>query len=78
MPSAAITLGDGALVFLAVVIVWLLSIAYGYYTRRGSAINQHPHAGVYSRAPGAKTPSVLSHDRTAAERLLRRRRRGDT
>lgn len=77
MRIAASLVADGAWIFLAVIVVWLLSIAYGYYTRRGSAINQHPHAGVYSRAPGAKTPSVLSHDRSAAERLTGRRRTGE-
>jgi hypothetical protein len=67
--TAAFTLADGAWIFGGVIIAWLLSIAYGYYTRRGSGINQRPHAGVYSQAPGAKTPSVLSHDQNAAQLL---------
>jgi hypothetical protein len=66
---AAFTLADGAWIFGGVIVVWLVSIAYGYYTRRGSAINQRPHGGVYSQAPGAKTPSVLSHDQSAAQLL---------
>jgi hypothetical protein len=73
MVLAAFTLADGAWVFGAVMLIWLLSIAYSYYTRRGSAINQRPHAGVYSAAPGAKTPSVLGHDDSAAQRLIGRR-----
>ena len=70
---AAFTLADGAWIFGAVVLVWLISIAYSYYTRRGSAINQRPHAGEYSGAPGAKIPSVVDHDRSAAQRLTGRR-----
>ena len=66
---AAFTLADGAWIFGGVIVVWLISIAYGYYTRRGSGINQRPHGGVYSQAPGAKTPSVLSHDQSAAQLL---------
>jgi hypothetical protein len=67
---ATFTPADGAWIFGAVVVVWLLSIIYGYYTRRGSTINQR----TYSRSdtPGAKIPSVLSHDQSAAERLLGR------
>ena len=66
---AAFTLADGAWIFGGVIVVWLLSIAYGYYTRRGSGINQRPHGSVYSQAPGAETPSVLSHDQSAAQLL---------
>jgi hypothetical protein len=67
---ASFTLADGAWIFIALFILSLLSIAYGYYTRRGSAINQRAHGNVYSNAPGAKTPSVLSHDQSAARRLV--------
>jgi hypothetical protein len=69
---ATFTPADGAWIFGAVVVVWLLAIIYGYYTRRGSTINQR----TYSRSdtPGAKIPSVLSHDQSAAERLLGRDR----
>jgi hypothetical protein len=70
-PIASFALAGGAWIFAAFVVVWLLAIVYGYYTRRGSAINQRPYANVYSNAPGAKGPSVLSHDQSAASRLTR-------
>ena len=73
---ASFTVADGAWLFIAIFIASLLAIAYGYYTRRGSAINQRAHGDVYSGAPGAKGPSVLSHDQSAAGRLVQRRRRG--
>jgi hypothetical protein len=70
---ASFTLADGAWIFLGFCVAALLALAYGYYTKRGSAINQRPHGSVYSGAPGARMPSVLSHDRSAASRLFRRR-----
>ena len=71
--SAAFSLADGAWIFAGFVVVWLIAIAYGYYTRRGSAINQRTYGDV--DAPGAKAPSVLSHDRSAARRLIMGARR---
>lgn len=74
MPTpATFSLADGAWIFGAFVVVWLLAIAYGYYTRRGSAINQRAYGDV--DAPGAQAPSVLSHDRSAARRLIMSARR---
>jgi hypothetical protein len=43
MPLAE--LAGGALIFLVFVIILLLAVAYGYYTRRGSGINQRPRGG---------------------------------
>jgi len=74
IPIPALTIADGAWIFVAIVVVWLLAIAYGYYTRRGSAINQRAYGKQTfgaARSPGAKIPSVLSHDQSAAQRLLR-------
>jgi hypothetical protein len=68
---ASFQLAGGAWVFAAFVVIWSLSLSYGYYTRRGSAINQRSYGNVYTNAPGAKGPSVLSHDRSAAQRLTR-------
>ena len=76
--TASFSVADGAWLFIGIFIASLLSIAYGYYTRRGSAINQRPHANVYSDAPGARTPSVLSHDQSAAGRLVKRTGRART
>jgi hypothetical protein len=66
-----IELAGGAWIFLAFILIWTASIIYGLYTRRGSGINQRPYANVYSSAPGAKIPSTLSHDESAATRYTR-------
>ncbi|HEY8865887.1 MAG TPA: hypothetical protein VIM22_03065 [Solirubrobacteraceae bacterium] len=66
-----ITLAGGAWIFGAFIIVMLFGMIYGLYTRTGSGINQRPYGNVYSSAPGAKGPSVLSHDESAASRYTR-------
>jgi hypothetical protein len=66
-----IELAGGAWIFLAFILIWTASIIYSLYTRRGSGINQRPYANVYSSAPGAKIPSTLSHDESAATRYTR-------
>jgi hypothetical protein len=65
------TLADGSLIFAAFIVVFLVATIYGLYTRRGSAINQRPYANVYTSAPGARGPSTLSHDQSAARRYTR-------
>jgi hypothetical protein len=74
IPIASFALAGGAWIFAAFAVVSPLAVAYAHYTRRGSAINQRPYGNVYSNAPGAKDPSVLSHDQSAASRLNRRTR----
>lgn len=49
----------GSLIFLAVIIVFLLAVVYGFWTRTGSGINQRPHDGS-DGAPGAEGPSRIS------------------
>ena len=66
-----IELAGGAWIFLAVILIWTVSIIYGLYTRTGSGINQRPHANAYTNAPGARIPSTLSHDESAATRYTR-------
>jgi hypothetical protein len=49
------------LIFLGFVLVLLVAVAFGYYTRRGSGISQTP----YRRADGPpESPSELAHDIT--------------
>lgn len=74
IPIASFALAGGAWIFAAFAVAWPLAIAYGHFTRRGSAINQRPYGNVYSNAPGAKGQSVLSHDQSAASRLTRESR----
>jgi cbb3-type cytochrome oxidase subunit 3 len=71
MTLAAFSLAGGAWIFLAFLIVFLLAVVYGLYTTGGSGINQRPHGSVYSSAPGARIPSTLSHDQSAASRYTR-------
>ena len=68
---ALIDLAGGAWIFLAFVVAFLLSATYGLYTRGGSAINQHPYGGRYHGQAGARQPSVLHHDESAASRYTR-------
>ena len=67
----AIALAGGAWIFLAFIVFFTFATIYSLYTRRGSAINQRPYANVYTDAPGAQGPSVLSHDESAASRYTR-------
>ena len=54
-------LAGGTLIFVAVVVVLFFAVAYGYYTRTGSAISQTP----YRRPDGPpESPSELAHDIT--------------
>jgi hypothetical protein len=57
---------EGGLIFLAVVIAFFLAIAFGYYTRRGSGINQRPSDG-RGGSPGAKGASFVSTTEDEAE-----------
>jgi hypothetical protein len=50
---------SGSLIFLAVIIVFLLAVVYGFFTRTGSGINQRPTDG-RGGAPGAEGPSRIS------------------
>jgi hypothetical protein len=58
----ALALAGGTWFFAAFVIVFFLAIAHGYYTRTGSAINQHPYNADDGDAPGARIPSTLGRD----------------
>ncbi|MFZ0039671.1 MAG: thioredoxin domain-containing protein [Solirubrobacteraceae bacterium] len=54
-------LAGGSWILLAAMVVVFFAVAFGYYTRRGSGINQTPY-----RRPGGppETPSELAHDTT--------------
>ena len=57
----ALSMAAGSWAFLAFLVLFLLAISHGYYTRTGSAINQRPHNGG-GDAPGAKIPSTIGRD----------------
>lgn len=57
--SSMFALAGGSLIFLAFVILFLIAIVYGFYTVKGSGINQHPNDGL-DGAPGSAGPSEAS------------------
>ena len=57
-------LAGGSLIFLAIIVVLVIVVAFSYFTYRGSGINAHPHSGHdddgpgdTGQAPGADGPS---------------------
>lgn len=56
----------GTLIFAGFAVAYFFVLAYSLYTRRGSAINQHPYRNPYGDAPGAWRKSSLSHDERAS------------
>ncbi len=58
----AFALAGGSWVFLGFVVFFFLAIAHGYYSRSGSAINQHPYHDASGDAPGAEIPSTIGRD----------------
>ena len=67
LPSASmVVLAAGTGYFLAFVVVMFFAVVFGLYTRRGSAIDQHPDDGL-DGAPGAKTPDGVAGSSLADE-----------
>jgi hypothetical protein len=58
----ALALVDGSWIFLGFLVLFLLAISHGYYSRSGSAINQHPYSDPGGDAPGAEIPSTIGRD----------------
>jgi hypothetical protein len=59
----AMVLAGGTLIFAGSLVVGWFVFAYSWYTRVGSAINQHPYGDIDHNS-GPETPSELSHDIT--------------
>jgi hypothetical protein len=71
-----IALAGGSWIFLGVVILMLVGLVIGFYTRRGSGMDLHPYRHVHGGAPGADSPhhDAGGSDRTASvERDVARR-----
>jgi hypothetical protein len=51
--------GDGAWILLIVILLLLAGVIYGFFTRRGSGINQHRQSRP-SDAPGGRGRSEVS------------------
>jgi hypothetical protein len=71
MSIAALTILDGAWIFLAVVLVMLAGAIHSLYTAKGSGISQRPYHNHYTGQAGASIPSTLDHDRFAATNYTR-------
>lgn len=61
----------GALIFGLFIFFYFLVVVFSLYTRRGSAINQHPYRDPYGDAPGAWRRSSLAHDERASIQYAR-------
>ena len=59
-------LAGGTFIFVGFIVVFFFAFAHSYYTRSGSAINQHPYRDPYGDAPGAWRKSSISHDPRAS------------
>ena len=55
-------LAGGATIFGIFLVVYLLAVVHGLYSRSGSGIAQHPYRDAYGDAPGARIPSSLGRD----------------
>jgi hypothetical protein len=62
MTIPALILADGTWAFLGFILALFFAVAHGYYSRTGSAINQHPYQDPHGDAPGAAVPSTLGRD----------------
>jgi protein-disulfide isomerase len=69
LTAPPLALAEGWWIFLIVVIVIFLAVAYGYYTVRGSGISQTPYNDP-TGPPGS--PSEIAHDITQDVRLWER------
>lgn len=58
----AFALAAGSWIFLGFVVLLFLAVSHGYYSRTGSAINQHPYNDPGGDAPGAEIPSTIGRD----------------
>jgi hypothetical protein len=56
------TLAGGSIIFGAFLVLYLLAVVHGLYSRSGSGIAQRPYRDAYGDAPGAQIPSSLGRD----------------
>jgi hypothetical protein len=64
-----LALASGAYIFLAFVVVMFFVVAFSYYTRRGSGIDQRPSDG-RGGSPGAAGESHISTADDEVERTV--------
>ena len=64
-----LAVAPGASIFLAFLVVMFFALAFGYFSRRGSGINQRPHDGRGGSA-GAEGSSSISTTESDVERTV--------
>jgi hypothetical protein len=47
-------IAGGAAIFAAFILIYLLAVTYGLYTRRGSGIDNHPYGNPYDAASSSR------------------------
>lgn len=57
--DVSIALAGGSFIFLAIIVVIFFAVVYGFFTRAGSGIDEHPSDGL-DGAPGSKGRSEVS------------------
>jgi hypothetical protein len=57
--QTVVALAGGSFIFLGVALLMLVGVIYGFYTRKGSGIDQHP-SGKNAGAPGAVGATEVS------------------
>ncbi len=62
---------EANLIFGAFLVVGFIAFTFSWYTRRGSAINQHPYGDIDHNS-GPERPSELTHDITSDVRSWQR------
>lgn len=56
-----LALAGGSWIFLVFIVVFFFAMVYGFYTRKGSGIDQHPIGGGRTDRPGVgQEPSRIS------------------
>lgn len=56
---SVLAIAGGSYILLGVMVIIFIGVVYGFYTIRGSTINEHPNAGL-DGAPGSQGPSEAS------------------
>jgi hypothetical protein len=67
----ALTVAEGSLILVVVLLVGFVALAYGLYSRRGSGISQQPYGDI-DHDSGPEMPSQLGPDTTEQMRNLGR------
>jgi hypothetical protein len=47
-------IAGGAAIFAAFILIYLVAVTYGLYTRRGSGIDNHPYGNPYDAASSSR------------------------